>query len=73
MSRAESFAYYQGREPRELFDVKPVQMPLPEGARLFGNCVCSVCGEEFAEPYAHLVNNNPVCRDCYKGYTRYDV
>ena len=48
-------------------------MPLPEGARLFGNCVCSVCGEEFAEPYAHLVNNNPVCRDCYKGYTRYDV
>ncbi len=73
MTREDSFAYYQGHEPAELFDVKPVKMPLPEGARMFANCTCTECGEEFAEPYAHLVNGKTLCRDCYKGYSRYDV
>ncbi len=73
MTREESFAYYQGREPAELFFVKPVKLPLPEGARMMANCTCAECGEEFAESYAHLVNGKTLCRDCYKPYTRYDV
>lgn len=73
MTRAESFKYYQSLEPCEMFDVKPALMPLPEGARMFGNVTCSVCGEEFGEAFAHLVDGKPVCRDCYKGYSRYDV
>ena len=43
----------RGLKPRDMFDVKPVKMPLPEGARGFENCVCAECGEEFAECYAH--------------------
>ena len=73
MSRQESFDYYQGLEPRDMFDVKPVKTPLPEGARGFENCVCAECGEEFAECYAHLVGGRTLCRDCYRPYTRYDV
>ena len=73
MTREESFGYYQSRNPAELFDVKPVKIALPEGARMFANCVCAECGEEFAEKYAHLVEGKILCRDCYKPYTRYDV
>ena len=35
MSREESFAYYQSREPEELFDVKETRIALPESARIF--------------------------------------
>lgn len=73
MTRDESFAYYQNHKPSELFDVKEVKLPLPEGARMFKNCTCAECGEEFAESYAHLSGGKVLCRDCYKGYTRYDV
>lgn len=73
MTKSESFDYYQSLEPKDMFDVKPVKQPLPEGARHFGDCVCSVCGETFAESFAHLSGGKPVCRDCYKSYTRYDV
>ena len=45
MTREESFAYYQSRQPRELFDVKETTIAVPERARLFHSFVCGRCGE----------------------------
>lgn len=73
MTKQESFDYYQHLAPSEMFDVKPVKMPLPEPARNFRDCVCAECGESFAESYARLVDGKTLCRDCCKRYSRYDV
>lgn len=73
MSREESFAYYQGREPAELFDAMPAARPLPETARIFKSVKCARCGESFAEPFARLKDGEPYCPDCWEGYSRFDV
>ena len=73
MSRAESFAYLQSREPSELFDVKPALIPLPEGARIFGSVKCARCGETFAESFARLEGGEILCPDCFEPYSRFGV
>ena len=73
MSREESFRYLQSREPAELFDVKPVSIPLPEPARIFGSVKCASCGETCAESFVRLADGKPLCPDCYKPYSRSDV
>ena len=45
MTKAESFAYYQSCEPKDMFDVKDATIQLPEKARLFDSYVCDCCGE----------------------------
>ena len=44
--------------------------PVPEEARIFKTVTCSVCGERFAESFAHLQNGEIVCSACYRPYTR---
>lgn len=73
MSREESFRYMHSKSPAELFDVKETRIPLPEGARLFRSVKCAECGEVCAESFTHSVDGKPLCRDCYKPYTRFDV
>ena len=63
----------QSKSPAELFDVKETRIPLPEGARLFRSVKCAECGEVCAESFTHSVDGKPLCRDCYKPYTRFDV
>ena len=46
LTREDSFAYYQGCAPEEMFQVKEATIPLPEKARLFDSCVCACCGED---------------------------
>ena len=73
MSREESFAYYQSREPEELFDVKETRIALPEHARIFLSYDCDECGETTAESFIHLQCGKKLCRDCYKAYRRFDI
>ena len=73
LTREESFAYYQSREPEELFDVKETALTLPEPARIFLSYDCDGCGETTAESFLHLQGGKKLCRDCYKAYSRFDV
>ena len=54
----------------EMFDVKPVQRPLPEKARIFKTYVCAKCGESVAESHVRLQNGETVCLRCFEDYTR---
>lgn len=65
MTKEESFAYYQSREPRELFDVRPVTLPVPEKARLFESFACDCCGEITGGNWVRIRNGKNLCIDCY--------
>lgn len=73
MTRQESFAYYQGTPPEELFDVKQATIPLPEQARLFDSYVCDCCGERTGSNWIRLAGGKKLCLDCYESYDRFDV
>lgn len=73
MTREESFAYYQSREPKALFDLKETTTPLPEKARLFDSYVCECCGEKTGANWIRIVNGKKLCLDCCKDYNRFDV
>lgn len=73
MTREESFAYYQGLEPEEMFEVKEATITLPEKARIFRSEVCSCCGEITAEPMMRVCDGKLVCLDCYEEYNRFQV
>lgn len=69
--RAATLDRMQQRSDEELFDVRWVEEPLPERARIFGTVQCSQCGEGVMEARAHLRDGKPVCPQCYgKGYAR---
>ena len=73
MSRGESLAYYQGREPEELFDVKPVTIQLPEEAKIFASYKCDRCGEVTGANWIRLAGEEKLCLDCYEEYNRFNV
>ena len=49
----------------ELYDIRWVDAPLPEQARIFKSVQCSQCGEGVVEARAHLRDGQPVCPECY--------
>jgi len=62
----------QEMSDEELYDVRWVDAPLPEMARIFKSVQCSQCGEGVMEPRAHLRDGQPVCPECYgEVYTRH--
>ena len=65
LSREESFAYYQSKEPSEIFDVTPVKITLPESAKLYESFVCSCCGETAGSNWIRFVDGKPLCLDCF--------
>lgn len=71
--REESFAKYQSLEPREMFDVKPTAIALPERARIFDSHVCDCCGETTGANWIRLVGGRKLCLDCCPAYDRFDV
>ncbi len=73
MTREESFAYYQSRQPRELFDVKETAIALPERAKLFDSYVCARCGETTGANWIRLVGDEKLCLDCCEKYDRFNV
>ena len=73
MTKAESFAYYQGCKPEEMFDVKETTIQLPEKARLFDSYVCDCCGETTGANWIRLAGDKKLCLDCYDSYDRFNV
>ena len=45
LSHEESLTYYQGLEPRDMFEVVPTRIEVPEQARLFNSYICEICDE----------------------------
>ena len=73
MTKAESFAYYQSCEPKDMFDVKDATIQLPEKARLFDSYVCDCCGETTGANWIRLAGDKKLCLDCYESYNRFCV
>lgn len=73
LSREERFDYYQSREPEELFDVKPVRIPLPEKAGMFESYVCECCGEQTGTNWIRLKDGKKLCMDCCPAYDRFHI
>ena len=73
MTKAESFAYYQSCEPKDMFDVKDATIQIPEKARLFDSYVCDCCGEVTGANWIRLAGDKKLCLDCYESYTRFCV
>jgi formylmethanofuran dehydrogenase subunit E len=73
MTKEQSFAYYQGCEPKDMFDVKETKIALPESARLFDSYVCESCGETAGSNWIRIQNGKKLCIDCYRAYDRFRV
>ena len=73
LTRADSFAYYQGCKPSEMFEVKETTISLPEQARIFHSYVCDCCGEVTGANWIRLADGKHLCLDCYDHYDRFDV
>ena len=73
MTKAESFVYYQGCAPKEMFDIKDATIDLPEKARLFDSYICDCCGEVTGANWIRLASDKKLCLDCYDTYDRFDV
>ena len=69
-AKEERLAWLMDGDFHEMFDVKDAPAPVPEAARIFKTVTCSLCGERFAESFAHLQNGEIVCSACYRPYTR---
>lgn len=69
-TKEERLAWLMDGDFHEMFDVKDAPAPVPEAARIFKTVTCSLCGERFAESFAHLQNSEIVCSACYRPYTR---
>lgn len=73
MTKAESFEYYRGCEPEEMFDVKETTIKLPTQAKLFDSYKCECCGEVTGANWIRIQNGKKVCLDCYDHYDRFNV
>lgn len=73
MTREESLAYYQSREPEDLFDVMDVKIQLPEKARLFDSYTCECCGESTGANWIRIAGGKKLCLDCCDTYDRFHV
>ena len=73
LSREDSFAYYQGCRPEEMFEVKKTTISLPEKARMFDSYTCDCCGEVTGANWIRLAGDKKLCLDCYDSYNRFDV
>ncbi|WDC84836.1 FmdE family protein [Caloramator sp. mosi_1] len=70
MSREERQKYILEAPIDDVFEIKPVNMPLPEKARIFNSIICAECGESTAEHRIRIQNGKMVCLDCFREYTR---
>lgn len=73
MTRAESFAYFQSLEPKQMFDVRDATLALPEQAKIFDSYRCECCGETTGANWIRLAGGKKLCLDCYREYNRFDV
>lgn len=58
----------------ELYDIRWVDTPFPEKARIFHTVRCAQCGEGVMEARAHLSDGQAICPECYgKPYSRFQT
>jgi formylmethanofuran dehydrogenase subunit E len=48
----------------ELFEIKKIQMELPEPARIYKSITCAGCGEKVMEPRTRIVGDKLLCIPC---------
>lgn len=65
MTKEESYAYYQGCAPEDMFEVKEATLAVPEKAKLFESYICDCCGELTGANWMHLSAQKKLCLDCY--------
>ncbi len=65
ITREQSFAYYQSREPRDMFERQSIPLAMPEIVGKNETCTCSVCGETAAMSWFHFVDGQALCMDCF--------
>jgi len=70
MERLEYQNYLLNASTDEIFDFKEVKVALPEKARIFSSVICEKCGEAAPEHKMRLQEDEKVCLDCFKEYTR---
>jgi len=73
MTREESFKYYQGCEPAEMFEVKETRIAIPEQARIFSSFTCDCCGEVTGDNWLRIAGDKKLCLDCYVDYDRFNI
>ena len=73
MTRPQSFDYFQGHSPEELFDVKETTIHLPPEATLFDSYLCECCGERTGANWIRIRNGKKLCLDCCETYDRFSV
>ncbi len=70
MERLEYQEYLLSAPIDELFDCEPVEIKIPEKARLFSSLSCEVCGEFASENKIRLQEGEKLCLDCFDDYSR---
>ena len=73
LSKEESLAYLTNTDPKDLFDVKPTTLKVPERARIFDSYICDCCGEKTGANWIRLQGGKKLCLDCYQSYDRFHV
>ena len=54
------------RPAEEMFDVRPVEITMPERARLYESVACAGCGEMVMETRVRLLRGQPYCIPCFE-------
>ena len=54
----------------KMFDIKHVNVEIPQKARIFNSVKCTMCGEMVAESRIRVQKGEFVCISCYDEYTR---
>lgn len=65
ITREQSFAYYQSREPRDMFERQTVSFAMPEIMGREQTYTCAVCGESAPASWFRFVDGKPLCMDCF--------
>lgn len=73
MTREETFDYYQGCTPEDMFDMKETVIALPQQARIFNSYPCECCGERTGANWIRIAGGKKLCLDCYESYDRFHV
>ncbi len=48
----------------ELFEVKRIQVEMPEPARIYKSITCASCGEKVMEPRTKIIEGKFICLPC---------
>ena len=64
--KAERIKRIMDADPQDLFDVKPVQGPIPGKARILQSIVCEACGEATMESRTRRFLDQTLCIPCFE-------